>query len=105
MRSMSQCFNMVYLAGGFAHALHNMLHVAEREPLGVAVCWLAKAAASPACGRRMTIFTASAWVRLTVISKALRGKSIQRAMRDRQIIPTNCVAAWLRVIHQRCCGR
>ena len=31
MRSMSQCFNIVYLAGGFTHALNDVLHAAERE--------------------------------------------------------------------------
>jgi hypothetical protein len=39
---MSQCFNIVYLAGGFAHALNDMLHAAERERLGVPVRELAK---------------------------------------------------------------
>jgi hypothetical protein len=30
---MSQCFNMGYLAGGFTHALNDVLHAAERERL------------------------------------------------------------------------
>src|SRR6266850_2395952 len=42
MRSMSQCFNMVYLTGGFTHALNDVLHAAEREPLGVPLFKLAK---------------------------------------------------------------
>jgi hypothetical protein len=32
---MSKCFNIVYLAGGFTHALKDVLHGAERERLGV----------------------------------------------------------------------
>jgi hypothetical protein len=39
---MSQCFNMVYLAGGFTHALNDVLRAAERERLGVSVSKLAK---------------------------------------------------------------
>src|SRR6266404_1888140 len=42
MSSMSQCFNIVYLAGGFTHALNDVLHGAERERLGVPVFKLAK---------------------------------------------------------------
>jgi hypothetical protein len=32
---MNQCFNIVYLAGGFTHALNDVLHGAERERLCV----------------------------------------------------------------------
>jgi hypothetical protein len=39
---MSQCFNMVYLADGFTHAVNDVLHAAERERLGVPVSKLAK---------------------------------------------------------------
>jgi hypothetical protein len=39
---MSQCFNIVYLAGGFTLALNAVLHGAERERLGVPVFKLAK---------------------------------------------------------------
>jgi hypothetical protein len=39
---MSQCFNIVYLAGGFTHALNDALHGAERKRLGVPVFMLAK---------------------------------------------------------------
>jgi hypothetical protein len=39
---MSQCFNIVYLAGGFTNALNDVLHAAEREQLGVPVFKLAK---------------------------------------------------------------
>jgi Protein of unknown function (DUF2721) len=39
---MSQCFNIVYLAGGFTHALNDVLHGAERERLGVPVFKRAK---------------------------------------------------------------
>jgi hypothetical protein len=42
MRSKSQCFNIVYLASGFTHALNDLLHAAERERLGVLVFKLAK---------------------------------------------------------------
>jgi hypothetical protein len=41
MRSTSQCLNIVYLAGGFTHALNDVLHAAERERLGVPVFKLA----------------------------------------------------------------
>src|SRR5207344_3334974 len=37
MSSMNQCFNIVYLAGGFTHALNDVSHGAERERLGVPV--------------------------------------------------------------------
>jgi hypothetical protein len=39
---MSQCFNIVYLAGGSTHALNDVLRAAERERLGVSVLKLAK---------------------------------------------------------------
>jgi hypothetical protein len=39
---MNQCFNIVYLAGCFTHALNDVLHGAERERLGVPVFKLAK---------------------------------------------------------------
>jgi hypothetical protein len=39
---MNQCFNIVYLAGGFTHALNDVLHGAERERLGVPVFKLTK---------------------------------------------------------------
>src|SRR6476620_12327986 len=42
MSSMNQCFNIVYLAGGFTHALNDVLHGAERERLGVPVFKLTK---------------------------------------------------------------
>jgi hypothetical protein len=42
MRSKSQCFNIVYPASGFTHALNDMLHAAERERFGVLVFKLAK---------------------------------------------------------------
>ena len=42
MSSMSQCFNIVYLAGGFTHALNDASHGAERERPGVPVFKLAK---------------------------------------------------------------
>ena len=42
MSSMSQCFNIVYLAGGFTHAPNDVLHGAERKRLGVPVVKLAK---------------------------------------------------------------
>jgi hypothetical protein len=42
MTPMSQCFNIVYLAGGFTHALNEMLHAAERERLGVPAFKLSK---------------------------------------------------------------
>jgi hypothetical protein len=52
---MNQCFNIVYLAGGFTHALNDVLHGAERERLGVPVFKLTKDhwyPASPGLPRR-----------------------------------------------------
>jgi hypothetical protein len=37
MRSISKCFNMVYLAGGFTCALNYVLRGAERERLGLPI--------------------------------------------------------------------
>src|SRR6478752_4682191 len=64
---MSQCFNIVYLAGGFPHTLNDVLHAAERERLGVPVFELAKdhcilpGAESPLTYATMRPITSEPW--------------------------------------------
>jgi hypothetical protein len=53
MRSMSQCFNIVYLAGGLAHALNDVLHAAERERLSDSLLSLPKRMGQVAPGYAM----------------------------------------------------